>query len=1011
MAQNKRLQADIVVTADARGAREAAQETTGFAKAVNQLRIAHEKNIQTQRETVQTLAKLGEEGKELSAEWKLLHRDLDRLSTTMVKQEQQARDLAFASDNLLDTTREEQDAFNALDSEMKESISSQKILNDIIREGKDDLEAQGRAVDKQNAEFAELNNTLTDTLIKEKAKAQVDLELAKAQERATRSTLTFGHSMDELKQTLGQALAVGGVAGLAFKGLNLISDGFRRAIDAAKEFQRQATATFSDLQEEVARTKAQIPALTQTQEELYNTAASTAREIGRGAVETQTAIRKAMNLGLDYNEALVAVKQATDAARVGNTDMVQTLVTGMNAVNAYGVGVYELGEVLDIYANITNNSNLETSDLINGMAKIISPAAEAGVSLEEVGAAMIVMNRQGDDFGEIGDLLGNMLTQIAVKGTTAGQAFEDAAGVGFREFTAAGGTLIDGLKLLEQHAENTNQSISELIQGNSKFYRDMLAGRGVLELTGRHTAELGEAYQGTANAAGTLAEQTKEFEGTLYLANEQMIAAKEHAYAMEGSLTKGFAVGLVELKTDLYDLVAGLSQGIDAFTLFDAAFRDTARAGYGIPDVQQLAVKFVPEDSKNIDADYLRNAKLIVKLMEEQRDITFEQLEAELRRIYAIEAYDKAQEEILAKSKEQRDIVFELYEQRENQLATAVAISLADKTAAAEAEAAAAAEEKSAAFAERHLEIVQQIAEQALAYRMRLGEAYQASEGMIQTISDLQLELSVATDEESLDNLNQQLEEAGAAIDTHYRKNVINAMIASNGYTESVIDLAVELGLLTEDAGELQKQFVRVTDEGKKLAEMEGFKNLNFEDQAVAVQALADGIAATAKEAFNLVDPEAWRSEMPKGIVRAEDLMMIEPDVVIAQEDTDALQAMEDKLLALTEDEWETEISSNAEDVEEDIDELGKAIDWAVRGRELVITYKTVDESGDPVKPETDPLDPNKTFGATDTGSPNKQEINISIEQFFGATSGSPNDIKKATSEGLYEALQRWNLT
>jgi TP901 family phage tail tape measure protein len=139
-----------------------------------------------------------------------------------------------------------------------------------------------------------------------------------------------------------------------------------------------------------------------------------------------------MNLGLEYDDALKAVAVSTKAARVANADMTDTLITGMTTVNAYGRGMYTINQVLDQYAYVTQNSNLETQDLISGMAKIISPAAEAGVSLEEVGAAMIVMNRQGDDFTEIADLLGNMLTQLAVRGTQAGQAFEDAAGMGFR---------------------------------------------------------------------------------------------------------------------------------------------------------------------------------------------------------------------------------------------------------------------------------------------------------------------------------------------------------------------------------------------------------------------------------------------------------------------------------------------------------------------------------------------------------------------------------------------------
>ena len=600
MAQQKHtLEGQIIFTAESKGIKKASQEATNLAKQIQKVDKAFRQNIETQEQTRAAIRKLNQANKQASEEWEVLHKDIDRLGASMGRLEQEAKELAAATSSTTDATEKQVVASRQLEAQTKEVTEFTEKQNREIRESKEAFQITKKAIQQTEVQLERFNEEQKDTFVsakastdaiqqektmikrlkneldpatvKLKAQSAAQLQMATSAAKAKMEQKFLGVEVGRLKDSLATALSIGGVMGLALAGINLLREGMQRAGEAVKQFQRDATESFSNLQEEVARTKAQIPALIQSQKELYDIAVRTAKEIGRGTLETQVAIRKAMNLGLEYNEALTAVEISTKAARVANADMTDTLITGMSTVNAYGRGMYDISAVLDQYAYVTQNSNLETQDLISGMAKIISPAAEAGVSLEEVAAAMIVMNRQGDDFTEIADLLGNMLTQIAVRGTTLGTAFEEAAGMGFRDFTAAGGTLVEGLILIEEHAKKTDQSVSELAQGNSKFYRDMLAGRGILELTGRHTAELAEAYEGATTATGTLDQQTAEFTDTLYLATEQMEAAKEEAWAVEGSLTKGLAMGWVNWKKSFYEAVTDVSKGMAIFQQIYAA--------------------------------------------------------------------------------------------------------------------------------------------------------------------------------------------------------------------------------------------------------------------------------------------------------------------------------------------------------------------------------------------------------------------------------------------------------
>ena len=820
-----------------------------------------------------------------------------------------------------DATVRHATAMKEMDLQQDKAFVSTRALNQAT---------QGLATEEKRLEIG-----VSQATVKLKAQQVETQRLAQAEIRARSETRLFGIEVGKLKESLITAVAAGGVAGLVFKGMSIIGDAFRRGAEAAKEFQRQSTETFSSLEEEVARTKAQVPDLIASHEELYESTVRAARALGRGTLETQTAIRKAMNLGLDYNDAMEAVAVSTDAARVANADMTDTLISGMSTVNAYGTGVYDINEVLDQYAYLVQNSNLETQDLISGMAKIISPAAEAGVSLEEVTAAMIVMNRQGDDFREIGDLLGNMLTQIAVRGTQLSNAFEEAAGMGFREFTAAGGTLVEGLILIEEHAEATGQSVSELAQGNSKFYRDMLAGRGILELTGRHTAELAEAYDGAQVAVGTLDSQVAEFTGTMYLATEEMEAAKDAAYAVEGSLTKGLALGLIETKTNLYDLISGFSTSILAFGELEGAVAETNRGVDLLFRIRGRISPIVDWDAVDAEQQYNDLQREAAVLLEENNNISLEALEIALKKYYY-------QQLALSGAKEELSIYQDIsdidrikdFDRMTEAQKEAYELQLKQ---AEEAERIEQAESDALVVAEQRAYWEGIIAERLAEQNEKLVAAYETSQSYIANVSDLQIDLGIATDPEEIEELTRQLEEAGKAIDTHYKESLIDAMIVSMGFKESTVDLAVKLGLITEEAGELQKEFIGISIEIDKLAESKGFENLSLEAQAIAAQGVADGLWS-AQEAIDSFDPSTWAEGVTPGIARAE-LGFIDPVVTvrIPEEDESKLTALEEQLVLITTSEWEAWVKANVGQAIIDVDDFKAHADIAAADRHMTI--------------------------------------------------------------------------
>lgn len=1027
------MEAGIIIQASSVDVKKAISATDELAEKVKDLDREYKENVASQDIVRRSLEKLKKEGRETGDEFALLHKDLERLDANLEKAEKASKDFHAAMEAAGDATNEQKDEAGRLAEALDKATHEQNDLNEEVREGKRAMENHEEALRQDAVATERLKIQTSELNVDLQAEKTLAIQLAIAEKRAARETRKWGVETGKLKEALVTGLAVGGVAGAVFKGISLIQEGFQRATEAVKEFHRASIETFSELEEEIARTIAQTPDLVTSQKELYDQVRTTSRQINRGTVETQTAIRKMLNLGLDETQALAAVTEASKAAMVANTGVAETAIAAMSAVNAYGKGIYTVGEVLDQYANITQNSNLETDDLVSGMAKIISPAAEAGVMLEEVGAAMIVMSRQGDDFNEIADLLGNLLTQIAVRGTTAGTAFEKAAGKGFREFTAAGGTLTEGLVLLEKEAARTGQSMSELIQGNSKFYRDMLAGRGALELTGRHTRELAEAYEAAQVAQGSLDQQTQAFTGSMYELDLALISARDNAYASEGSIAKGWNTLWTRMKTSMYDFSA---QATDTIALYEQAseiVRFSREYGkvetFGMADVVALARRGV-DFTTDINAgmlEYKKRMDRILLITKMQRGISWQDLQINMQRT---DEYEKQRAEAEAKAVVTKRIY-------DDTVALGRAINDARQAEGEDGFMSQAEIAEAAAEVEKVRISTVAAADAVLAmnkswekFQSRLNAAYQQTLGIVNNLMDLNAQLLEAEDQEAIDDLTAQVEELNEATKLTMQQGFINSIIAADGYTDSVIDLAVEMGLLTQEMGDYQKEMIHLLTEQEKLAEDPKFDNLSILERAEAYELLASGIARSHEEAIGYATSEGWKDLMEPGERRWNEDQFVTPDST----DFQTLEDYRTEIEWLTGETFYVELDDNAEEMNNSMINLGAITTKHFRDRTRVLTtvYKTVGSPGAgaggrfagggsfmvPPGYDSDNYMVGVSSGervavtsAGETASGGGGRVSLSVVNHFAPGVHDQAGVAKSSREALYNALEEAGLT
>lgn len=307
---------------------------------------------------------------------------------------------------------------------------------------------------------------------------------------------------------------------------NIIADGMQDAARAVVDFVRESEQSFYDFERSSREIFTLIPgASAAMREDLKADALALGTELGRLPDEILPSIYNALSAGIPESNVLSAVEIASNAARAGVADLDSTLKLGVGIMNAQVGGVETLEDVYDQLFFTVKNGVVTLPELNTVMSQVTSVAGEAGVSMQDISSAMIVMTRQGDSAAEAAELLSIMLTQLSTSGTTMASTFEQAAGKSFRQFIAEGGNLAGAMELLQNHADRTGQSLGDILGGGSPFFRDTQAARGALELTGKHLEDLIHFANEAEEATGAMGVAAAEMGESAELASLRAKAA------------------------------------------------------------------------------------------------------------------------------------------------------------------------------------------------------------------------------------------------------------------------------------------------------------------------------------------------------------------------------------------------------------------------------------------------------------------------------------------------------
>lgn len=250
-------------------------------------------------------------------------------------------------------------------------------------------------------------------------------------------------------------------------------------------------------------------------EQLKRNLIEAARKGGQAIEDEIGAAYQAISSGVEQKELLEFLKTANKLAAGGVTDVKSSVDLLTTVLNAYGKEAGDAAEVSDILFKTVEKGRTTIPELSRFLFQVAPAAASAGVEIEQVTAAIAALTASGVPTRVATTQLRQVIVELADDTSDAGEAFRKVSGKAFPEFIRAGGTMVGAMKLLQQRAEQTGQSVGQI-------FSSIEAGLGAEVLAGEGFDKFGESLDAISNSSGAAEKAFNRLRKTLSFAFQQL---------------------------------------------------------------------------------------------------------------------------------------------------------------------------------------------------------------------------------------------------------------------------------------------------------------------------------------------------------------------------------------------------------------------------------------------------------------------------------------------------------
>ena len=291
----------------------------------------------------------------------------------------------------------------------------------------------------------------------------------------------------------------------------------------------------------------------------FNDIKNASRSTGVVISDLSEAVYSALSASVDENSAVDFTQSAVKLAKGGFTETATAVDVLTTAINAYELEASEATRISDILITTQNKGKTTVGELASSMGQTIPIANSAGAAIEDLAAQYAIMTKNGVATAESGTQIKAMLNELNASGTNVSNTLKELTGKSFKELQSDGKNTAEVLKILKDHAEANNKSISDLFgsveAGAAAFTLVRDGGADFIDILDQMKNSTGATEKAYNTMANTTEERFKR------LKNNLMIAVEEIGEKLLPSIEKFFEY-IDENSEELGEIIEGVGGAV-----------------------------------------------------------------------------------------------------------------------------------------------------------------------------------------------------------------------------------------------------------------------------------------------------------------------------------------------------------------------------------------------------------------------------------------------------------------
>ena len=230
-----------------------------------------------------------------------------------------------------------------------------------------------------------------------------------------------------------------------------------------------------------------------------------ANKTGFATSDIAAATYQALSAAVSTEDSLEFVAGAADLARAGFLDMYGSVDVLTTILNAYHLKVEDVAHISDVLVKTQDRGKTTVNELAGAMGNVIPTAAQYGIKLEDLGAAYVVLTKQGINTARSTTYLRSAFTELEKEGSDASEALKNKTGKSFMQLMKEGKTLGQVMQILRDSVNGDEEAFIHL-------FGSVRTAAGALALANTSAEEYAEILDDVSNSNGQAARNVEKLQ-------------------------------------------------------------------------------------------------------------------------------------------------------------------------------------------------------------------------------------------------------------------------------------------------------------------------------------------------------------------------------------------------------------------------------------------------------------------------------------------------------------------